>query len=502
MTATTVTSNRTRAATGGTPALVVVAHGSRDPRALSTVRALLDRVRALRPGLPVHLGHIELNAPLLPDTLAALGDGEAVLVPLLLSRGHHVGRDFRAPRPGGGARAPTARGHRRAAVASCFTAPAASRPSARRRPRGSHRPRWAPTRRWPTCSCAATKRPGRRAALLNAWRWPPPSGAGNRATSHGRPVVARLQNPADEQAPDCHTFPLLFMTWKAPHPPPRTTPHQWPATPPNPQTPRPHRLPARPRPHPALLRAAPPRREDTGRRAGGRAAPSGTPAPAPASRTPWSAPRSAGSWAPPSAATRTSWRRPASRTTSATRPSAIQRRTGAQRLRRGLRRLRGQRPVPPPAHPHRAQRVHRGRLRRAQPHPRHARRRDQVPVAARRPPAHGPRPSSGVRRRPPRLRMAPQGRPRRPHLLRGPGHGLGRRRGVLRARRRGRPGLLVTSTRTACSPTPSARSSRPPSAATSRPAPTTPNSPPPSTGSSPRTGGRTATTAPRSPRRG
>ncbi|CAL9580088.1 hypothetical protein SUDANB145_05006 [Streptomyces sp. enrichment culture] len=76
------------------PALVVVAHGSRDPRALRTVRALLDQVRALRPGLPVHLGHIELNEPLLPDTLAALGDREAVLVPLLLSRGYHVKRDI------------------------------------------------------------------------------------------------------------------------------------------------------------------------------------------------------------------------------------------------------------------------------------------------------------------------------------------------------------------------------------------------------------------------
>ncbi|MEU5628593.1 sirohydrochlorin chelatase [Streptomyces tendae] len=94
MTVTTVTSNRTAAATGGTPALVVVAHGSRDPRALSTVRALLDRVRALRPALPVHLGHVELNEPLLPDTLAALGDGAAVLVPLLLGRGHHVKRDI------------------------------------------------------------------------------------------------------------------------------------------------------------------------------------------------------------------------------------------------------------------------------------------------------------------------------------------------------------------------------------------------------------------------
>ncbi|MFD5218120.1 sirohydrochlorin chelatase [Streptomyces tendae] len=94
MTVTTVTSNRTAPATGGTPALVVVAHGSRDPRALSTVRALLDRVRALRPALPVHLGHVELNEPLLPDTLAALGDAAAVLVPLLLGRGYHVKRDI------------------------------------------------------------------------------------------------------------------------------------------------------------------------------------------------------------------------------------------------------------------------------------------------------------------------------------------------------------------------------------------------------------------------
>ncbi len=76
------------------PALVLVAHGSRDPRALSTVSALAERVRELRPDLPVRLGHIELNQPLLPDTLAALGTAEAVLVPLLLSRGYHVKQDI------------------------------------------------------------------------------------------------------------------------------------------------------------------------------------------------------------------------------------------------------------------------------------------------------------------------------------------------------------------------------------------------------------------------
>lgn len=76
------------------PALVLVAHGSRDPRTLRTVHELLDQVRAQRPDLPVHLGHIELNEPLLPDTLASLGAAEAVLVPLLLSRGYHVKRDI------------------------------------------------------------------------------------------------------------------------------------------------------------------------------------------------------------------------------------------------------------------------------------------------------------------------------------------------------------------------------------------------------------------------
>ncbi|MEU9114533.1 sirohydrochlorin chelatase [Streptomyces sp. NPDC048483] len=77
------------------PTLVAVAHGSRDPRALHTVHALLDRVRALRPGLDIRLGHIELNRPLLADTLRELR-GEAVLVPLLFGHGYHVTHDLPA----------------------------------------------------------------------------------------------------------------------------------------------------------------------------------------------------------------------------------------------------------------------------------------------------------------------------------------------------------------------------------------------------------------------
>ncbi|MEU6216528.1 sirohydrochlorin chelatase [Streptomyces sp. NPDC047022] len=87
------------------PALVLVAHGSRDPRALATVLTLVERVRELRPQLPVHLGHIELNEPLLPDTLASLGTRRAVLVPLLLTRGHHVKYDI--PEAAAAARADT-----------------------------------------------------------------------------------------------------------------------------------------------------------------------------------------------------------------------------------------------------------------------------------------------------------------------------------------------------------------------------------------------------------
>ncbi|RKT04603.1 sirohydrochlorin ferrochelatase [Streptomyces sp. 3211.6] len=91
------------------PTLVAVAHGSRDPRAALTVLALLERVRELRPRLDVRLGHIELNRPLLADTLAD-ATGAVVLVPLLLGRGTHVKRDL----PAAAARA----GHLRIRVAA------------------------------------------------------------------------------------------------------------------------------------------------------------------------------------------------------------------------------------------------------------------------------------------------------------------------------------------------------------------------------------------------
>jgi len=70
------------------PALVAVAHGTRDPGGAAVVEALLERVRALRPGLTVRAAYVEITPPSLPDVLAAL-DGRSVVVPLLLAPGYH-----------------------------------------------------------------------------------------------------------------------------------------------------------------------------------------------------------------------------------------------------------------------------------------------------------------------------------------------------------------------------------------------------------------------------
>lgn len=75
------------------PALLVVGHGTRDPAGIASVRALLDRVRALRPGLAVVESYGEITAPAIEDAVAGLG-GPAVAVPLMLGRGYHAQVDI------------------------------------------------------------------------------------------------------------------------------------------------------------------------------------------------------------------------------------------------------------------------------------------------------------------------------------------------------------------------------------------------------------------------
>ncbi|GGX93483.1 hypothetical protein GCM10010324_44330 [Streptomyces hiroshimensis] len=77
------------------PALVAVAHGTRSAAGVAVTEALVRRVRALRPGLDVRVGHLGLASPSPAEVLAGL-DGAAVLVPLLLGTGYHLRSDIPA----------------------------------------------------------------------------------------------------------------------------------------------------------------------------------------------------------------------------------------------------------------------------------------------------------------------------------------------------------------------------------------------------------------------
>jgi hypothetical protein len=72
------------------PALIALAHGSRDKRSAATVKALVDEVRAQRPDLRVEAAFIELSKPdfhTVVDRLVKAGHEEIVVVPLLLTQG-------------------------------------------------------------------------------------------------------------------------------------------------------------------------------------------------------------------------------------------------------------------------------------------------------------------------------------------------------------------------------------------------------------------------------
>jgi sirohydrochlorin ferrochelatase len=75
------------------PALVALAHGSRDPRSAETIRALVDEVRAMRPDLRIEPAFLELSKPgfqQVVDKLVRAGYDEIVVVPLLLTEAHHA----------------------------------------------------------------------------------------------------------------------------------------------------------------------------------------------------------------------------------------------------------------------------------------------------------------------------------------------------------------------------------------------------------------------------
>ncbi|PZM94977.1 MAG: cobalamin biosynthesis protein CbiX [Actinobacteria bacterium] len=72
--------------------VVLVAHGSRDPRAAVTIGDLVTTIGTLRPGLPVYASYLDHTLPHPTQVLTALqadGHRRATLVPLLLTDAFH-----------------------------------------------------------------------------------------------------------------------------------------------------------------------------------------------------------------------------------------------------------------------------------------------------------------------------------------------------------------------------------------------------------------------------
>jgi sirohydrochlorin cobaltochelatase len=80
-----------------TPALILFAHGARDPRWAAPFEAVAQQVRARRPGLPVRLAFLEFMQPGLSEAGAALvaeGCRHIHVLPMFLGAGGHVRKDL------------------------------------------------------------------------------------------------------------------------------------------------------------------------------------------------------------------------------------------------------------------------------------------------------------------------------------------------------------------------------------------------------------------------
>ncbi|MEY4208845.1 MAG: hypothetical protein RLZZ20_1997 [Pseudomonadota bacterium] len=78
-------------------ALILFAHGARDPRWAIPFERLAERARQIRPDTPVSLAFLELMSPRLPervDELVQNGFSQVSVVPVFLGQGGHVLRDL------------------------------------------------------------------------------------------------------------------------------------------------------------------------------------------------------------------------------------------------------------------------------------------------------------------------------------------------------------------------------------------------------------------------
>lgn len=80
--------------TSNRPVLIACSHGTSSAEGQAAVNRLRDEMRALRPELDIREAYVDVQEPDLPEVVAALPDGPAVIVPLLLSVGYHVKVDI------------------------------------------------------------------------------------------------------------------------------------------------------------------------------------------------------------------------------------------------------------------------------------------------------------------------------------------------------------------------------------------------------------------------
>jgi sirohydrochlorin cobaltochelatase len=82
-----------------TEALILFAHGARDPLWSRPFETVAQRIRALRPQTQVRLAYLEFMQPRLTeagDELAGMGVSTVTVVPMFLGAGGHVRRDLPA----------------------------------------------------------------------------------------------------------------------------------------------------------------------------------------------------------------------------------------------------------------------------------------------------------------------------------------------------------------------------------------------------------------------
>ena len=77
-------------------ALILFAHGARDPEWASPMRRVQAAIRQQLADVPVELAFLEFMAPTLPECIESLvreGADKIVIVPMFIARGGHLKRD-------------------------------------------------------------------------------------------------------------------------------------------------------------------------------------------------------------------------------------------------------------------------------------------------------------------------------------------------------------------------------------------------------------------------